>query len=90
MSKSSLHNCQTCEHAIADAASDCASCKLATLMKAKSDAEQKKKFTIDEDGDYSISEKLTEKGSDHSILYLVLAALFTFGLVVLFSAIFRG
>lgn len=47
--------------------------------------DNKRKFRIDDDDDPSISERLTENSSDHSILFLFIAATLTFVLVLLFT-----
>ena len=62
----------------------CDSCKLDCLKKAK---KAKAKPVADED-DYSISEELTGNGNRMNILYLFIAAVAVFGLVVLFSVLF--
>ena len=61
----------------------CDSCKLDCLKKAK---KAKAKPVADED-DYSI-EELTDNGNRMNILYLFIAAVAVFGLVVLFSVLF--
>ena len=62
----------------------CDSCKLDCLNKA---TKAKAKSDTDED-DYSISEELTENGNRMNILYLFIAAVAVFGLVVVFSVLF--
>lgn len=62
----------------------CDNCKLDCLNKAK---KAKAKSDTDED-DYSISEELTENGNRMNILYLFIAAVAVFGLVVVFSVLF--
>lgn len=98
MSKASLHNCGSCSHSPADGGDDCASCKLAGLVKASRELKENRerreqegteeRFRIDDDDELSISERLTENGSDHTILYMVLVAVMLFALVVLFSKMF--
>lgn len=87
MSSSTLNNCGGCEHGTGK--DDCAACKLAFLAERKESVKRKCDENDIEGDDYSISEKLTENKSDHSILYLVLAAFCTFGLVVLFTMLLR-
>ena len=55
--------------------------------KAKKAKKAKAKPVADED-DYSISEELTDNGNRMNILYLFIAAVAVFGLVVLFSVLF--
>ncbi|MBR6285528.1 MAG: hypothetical protein IKR18_00850 [Bacteroidaceae bacterium] len=80
MNKTSLSNCGTCE---LNKGADCASCKLAHI-----DRNRKNPNNVDDD-DYSISEELTRKGGDRSILYLVIAAVGTLALVVAFTLLLK-
>ncbi len=89
----SLSSCNTCN--IGSSNADCTACKLATLKKAQekndSTASAAKKRNAANDNsvhdadDYSISEKLTDKRSDNSILYLCIAAIAILALVILFT-----
>lgn len=102
MSKASLHNCGSCDHSSENDGGDCASCKLASLVKASKELKERQerkerqskgegqdeRFRIDDDEELSISERLTENGSDHTILYMVLMAAMLFALVVIFSKMF--
>ncbi len=88
MSSSTLGSCGGCDHAAGK--DDCATCKLAFLAERKESVKRKCDENDIEEDDYSISEKLTENKNDHSILYLVLAALCTFGLVVLFTMLLKA
>lgn len=76
MSNTSLSNCGKCE---LNRGADCQSCKLASLARNR-----KRPNDIDDD-DYSISEELTRRSGDHSILFLVVAAVLTFAAVVGFT-----
>lgn len=78
------HNCSSCS---TDGNADCTTCKLAFLNEK---SRPTKARINDEDDDYSISERLTDKTNAHGILYLVVAAIMTFALVVLFSYFMRG
>lgn len=81
MSQTSLHSCSGCDNSAEN--TDCATCKLAFLNEAK------KKATQEPDDDYSISERLTEKKGDNSILYLFIAGVAVFGCVLLFTWLMR-
>lgn len=84
MSKSSLRNCSTCKPND-EGQTDCAVCKLAFLAdsaKAKKEREAEKKLSIDEDDDYSISERLTDNKGDNTILILFIVGLLTFAATV--------
>lgn len=84
MADTTLHSCSTCNP---ETQPDCATCKLAFLSE-KSRKHKKKSNTEVEEGDYSISERITDKENDHSILYLVIAAVATLILVVVFTKLF--
>lgn len=74
------HNCTQCGDG---QQIDCTTCKLAFLNN------QKKANTLEQDEDYSISEQLTKKENDKSILYLTIVAIFVLVLVIIFSLLLR-
>ena len=78
----SLNNCGKCDIKKAD----CQTCKLAAL---NLDKNAKRKVRIDDDDDPSISERLTDKKEDHSILILFIVAIATFVAVIGFTMLFR-
>lgn len=78
----SLNNCGKCDINKAD----CQTCKLAAL---NLDKNAKRKVRIDDDDDPSISERLTDKKEDHSILILFIVAIATFVAVIGFTMMFR-
>ena len=79
----SLSNCSKCDINKAD----CQTCKLAVL---NLDKDAKRKVRIDnEDDDPSISERLTENKSDHSILLLFIVAVAILAAVIGFTMLFR-
>lgn len=81
---STLHSCDSCNMGKNDA--DCASCKLSSLTTSQSNT--KRKGNKEEEEDYSISERLTEKRRDNSILYLCIASFAILLLVLLFTKLF--
>lgn len=82
---STLHSCDSCNMRKNDA--DCASCKLSSLKTTQSNTKRKGNKD-DEEEDYSISERLTEKRRDNSILYLCIASFAILLLVLLFTKLF--
>lgn len=91
MSKSSLRNCSTCKPN-EQGQTDCAVCKLAFLAdaaKARKEKNPQGKLSIDEDGDYSISERLTDNKSDNTILILFIVGVLTFAATVGFVLLLK-
>ena len=87
MAESSLHNCSTCKPN-EQGQTDCAVCKLAFLADAKkSPLPAPPKGSALDDDDYSISERLTEKKSDNSILVLFIVGVATLLAVIGFTLI---
>lgn len=79
MSTNLIHQCSACNNG---KEIDCTTCKLASLSKNQN----KRKNTNDvKEDDYSISEQLTAKDNNPSILFLFIAAVGVFGLVLLFT-----
>lgn len=80
------HHCSQCGPG---QVADCNTCKLALLDLDKRKAGKHPAVTPDSDDEYSICEQLTKKGNDFSILYLVIAALLVFALVIAFTLLLK-
>ena len=82
-------SCSTCKPN-EQGQTDCAVCKLAFLAEKRNPTttlSEKEGVRIDDDDDYSISERLTEKKSDNSILVLFIVGVATLFAVIGFTLI---
>lgn len=83
MSESLQHTCTKDESRKVATGEECLNCQLASLC--NKETKKSSAASMEDDDDYSISEQLSSKENDHTILYLVIIGIATLALVVLFT-----